>query len=71
MFVHDIMTSEPTDCSRVQYRCLGPDAVSVGYLRDDFVPGTVPDGFVERLERMMITAGFRLQTKGITERGEE
>lgn len=64
-FVEDVMHSQLQDSYRRQTR---GSPMQVGYLNEIFVPGTVPDGFVDQLERLMNEAeqsGNRAQTKGL------
>lgn len=66
-FIDDVMNSEYAGGERIQYRSM-TFPVRIGYLTEDFVPGEVPEGFVEKLLYLMSSAandGHRLQTKGM------
>lgn len=72
-FVEDVMRGELADSGRVQTRSMNTIADilrgnRVGYLAGSYEQGSVPTGFVERLELLMRQAkdtGGRAQTKGL------
>lgn len=66
-FIEDVMNGGIVASDRRQTRSCN-SLVSVGYLRDTFKEGRVPDGFIEKLEILMAAAsqnGDRLQTKSL------
>lgn len=66
-FINDVMNGELADSGRIQTRGMSIGG-RVGYLAGSFEQGTAPDGFVERLEKLMQQAGSRgnrAQTKGL------
>lgn len=70
-FITDVMEGELAGGRRVQTRSIQPlvEPVRVGYLTEEVVAGAVPDGFVQRLEELMLQAGkmsMRVQTKGMS-----
>ncbi len=65
-FIDDVINGEATSSDRMQMR--GSGLVSVGYLKESFETGSVPEGFIEKLEILMVAAsqsGNRLQTKSL------
>ncbi|MDO8558003.1 MAG: hypothetical protein Q7S09_02300 [bacterium] len=69
-FVDDVMNGEFTKSGHVQTRSMSLSDIltgtRVGYLTGPFEIGSVPDGFTEKLEKLMQqagAAGLRLQTK--------
>lgn len=69
-FIDDVMDGELAAGDRRQTRGIGDifDATHIGYLSGPFERGSVPEGFVERLESLMHEAGLsgnRAQTKGL------
>ncbi len=63
-FVDDVMNHQMAAGSRAQTKSI---AVRIGYLSATFDTGSVPDGFVEKLEQLMHqaeTSGYRVQYRG-------
>ena len=66
-FIDDVINGEIAASDRRQTRS-GNNLMSIGYLRGTFKEGSVPDGFIEKLEILMVAAsqnGERLQTKSL------
>ena len=65
-FIDDVMNREVISSDREQMR--GSGLAAIGYLRKSFEAGNVPEGFIEKLEVLMVAAsqsGDRLQTKSL------
>ncbi|MFA6097780.1 MAG: hypothetical protein WC788_09240 [Candidatus Paceibacterota bacterium] len=68
-FVDDVVNNKVVESGRVQMRG-GGGPTPVGYLKGPFETGSVPRGFVEKLEILMAAAeqnGYRMQTKSLLE----
>jgi hypothetical protein len=70
-FIADVMESELAEGRRIQTRSIqsSDKPTQVGYLTDEVIAGVAPDGFVRRLEELMLKAGqmnMRVQTKGMS-----
>lgn len=65
-FIDDVVNGKVLSSDRTQMRGGGP--VAIGYLKEPFGAGNVPEGFIEKLEVLMAVAsqsGNRLQTKSL------
>lgn len=66
-FVSDVMSDQLVSGQRLQTKSV-VTPIKIGYLSGPFVQGTVPDGFVEKLESLMHQAnqmGQRKQYRGM------
>lgn len=67
-FIDDVMTHKLVEGQRLQTKSPMSAPTRIGYLTGSFVQGSVPDGFIEKLEALLKQAslmGERVQYRGL------